>query len=313
MITPDVEIIDAGAIVARLSAAAAAAAVTAALRSGLDPGADPARAILDVPAGQLLSMPSSSARAVGVKVAAVAPGNPGRGLPRINAVYLLFDAETLRLRAILDGTALTTLRTPAVSVAAVTPALDRFENPPAIVVFGAGPQAIGHVAALRASALPGLARVTYVVRNPARVPADLDGPVVPAASPEVADRLADAGVVVCATTSGIPLFDADSVRDGTVLMAVGSHEATVRELPGPLLGRADVIVEDVATALREAGDVVLAIGEGQLAAAELIPIAEIARGKRSLDAKRTVVFKGSGMAWEDLVVAEAVLGSAVSP
>lgn len=59
----------------------------------------------------------------GVKVATVAPGSPSLGLPRIQAAFLQFDANTLSLRAVLDGTALTTLRTPAISIAAANPPL----------------------------------------------------------------------------------------------------------------------------------------------------------------------------------------------
>ena len=115
-------------------------AIRQALLDGLDPADDPPRTIVDVPAGQLLLMPSSSAAAAGVKLATVAPGNAARGRPRVQALYVLLDAETLTPQAVLDGTALTALRTPAVSVAAVQAALP---ERPAVVVFGAGPQAAG--------------------------------------------------------------------------------------------------------------------------------------------------------------------------
>ncbi len=51
----------------------------------------------------------------GVKIASVAPKHPNRALPRIQALYLLMDSETLTPLAFFDGTALTTLRTAAVS------------------------------------------------------------------------------------------------------------------------------------------------------------------------------------------------------
>src|SRR3954451_4360005 len=106
-----VRFIDAGAVAA-LGPAAAVQAITAALRGGLDPAGDPARIPIELTGGQLLLMPARSDAAVGVKVLTVAPGNPARGLPRVQAAYLLFDPDTLAVRAVIDGAALTTLRTP---------------------------------------------------------------------------------------------------------------------------------------------------------------------------------------------------------
>ena len=89
----------------------------------------PGRMAVPLAAGQFLLMPAELAAAsdgpsaVGIKVATVAPGNAGSGVPRIQGLYLLFDATTLSPQAVLDGSALTTLRTPAVSVAAVLPRL----------------------------------------------------------------------------------------------------------------------------------------------------------------------------------------------
>jgi ornithine cyclodeaminase/alanine dehydrogenase-like protein (mu-crystallin family) len=118
-----------------------------ALRAGLDPEATPQRPVVDVPAGQLLLMPAAAGRYVGVKAVTIAPGNPERGLPRIQGTYLLLDGETLAPLAAMDGIALTSLRTPAVSALAVR----HLAAPEGgkLVVFGSGPQAWGHVLALR--------------------------------------------------------------------------------------------------------------------------------------------------------------------
>ncbi len=123
---------------------------------------------------------------------------------------------------------------------------------------------------------------------------------------EAESALRRADVIVCATTASEPLFPSAWVRDDAVVIAVGSHSPAARELPAELLGRASVVVEDRPTALREAGDVVLAIAEGALSEADLIPMAEVVGG-RELPADRPVVFKSVGMAWQDLVVARAVL------
>ena len=176
--------------VAALGYGAAIEAVLAALREGFDPASDPPRAAVDLSHGQFLLMPSEAGGAAGVKVVTVAPDNPASGLPRIQAAYLLFDAATLEPGAVFDGTALTTLRTPAVSVAAVLPRLpDRALR---IAVVGAGPQAVGHIAAL--AAVRSLASVTYLVRDPART--TLAAIELGSVHAEHALRTAD--VVVCA-------------------------------------------------------------------------------------------------------------------
>ncbi|WP_436532327.1 ornithine cyclodeaminase family protein [Actinoplanes sp. HUAS TT8] len=286
-------ILDGDAVRAACSPAEAVRAITAALRGGLDPGVDPARHGVAVGAGQFLFMPSENARHAGTKVVTIAPGNAARGLPRIQATYLLYDAGTLELRAVLDGTALTTLRTPAVSVAAVLP---RLGDELRVAVFGSGPQAYGHVATL--GAFRQLTSVTHIVRDPSRVKGAVG--LGSAAAEEV---LRGADVVVCATSARTPLFASELIKDSAVVVAVGSHEPDAREVPGELCARATVVVEDVATALREAGDVVRAIGEGFLKPADLVPMSEFSAGP--LD--RPLFFKSVGMSWQDLVVAEAVI------
>ena len=138
--------------VAALGPAGASRAIVDALRGGLDPSADPARVSVPLSHGEFLLMPSETGAAAGIKVVTIAPDNPTQGLPRIQAAYLLFDQDTLALRAVLDGTALTTLRTPAVSVAAVEGQLP--ERALRVAVIGAGRQAHRAPAARRVGLSP---------------------------------------------------------------------------------------------------------------------------------------------------------------
>ncbi len=285
--------------VAALGPAAAVQAITDALRGGLNPAADPHRVSVGLTEGEFLLMPSETLTDAGVKVVTIAPNNPIHGLPRIQAAYLLFDRETLALRAVLDGTALTTLRTPAVSVAAVLQRLP--DRPLRAAVIGAGPQATGHVSTL--AAVRPLESATYLVRDPSRTPLD----AITLGSPQADEALESADVVVCATSARSPVFDSALLRDDAVVVAVGSHEPDARELDAPLLGRATVVVEDIATALREAGDVVLAIAESTLTAADLVPMRDVLTGDVALPTDRPLVFKSVGMSWQDLVVAAAVV------
>jgi ornithine cyclodeaminase len=310
-------VLDAAAVQAACSPAQAVQAITAALLGGLDPARDLAREAVAVRSGQLLFMPSDaggSAVHVGVKIVTIAPDNPARGLPRIQASYLLYDAGTLTPVAVLDGTALTTLRTPAVSVAAVRRRLLTGAAPMRVAVVGSGPQARAHVATLATLApARAVAAVTYLVRDPSRIDTLTDDSSVGALhTPESDDVLRAADVIVCATSARTPLFDAGLVADHAVIVAVGSHEPDARELPAALCARATVVVEDVATALREAGDVCLALQEGALAAADLVTLADVVTGRVVPDPARPLIFKSVGMSWQDLVVAEAVLGGAPS-
>jgi ornithine cyclodeaminase len=297
--------LDAAAIRAACTPEAAVATVEAALRGGLDPAADPPRSVVQVAHGQFLLMPSEAAEtSAGVKVVTVAPGNPTRGLPRVQAVYLHFDRDTLALSALLDGTALTTLRTPAVSVAAARHHLP--DRPLRLAVIGAGPQATGHVLTL--AAVRSLASVVHLVRDPRRV--SLDARLLPLDSVEADAALEAADVVVCATSARTPLFDSTLLRPDVVVIAVGSHEPDARELDSALLARSSVVVEDTATALREAGDVVLAIADGSLTAADLIPMRDLLTRTAAPASGRPLVVKTVGMSWEDVVVADAVVTAA---
>jgi ornithine cyclodeaminase/alanine dehydrogenase-like protein (mu-crystallin family) len=285
--------------VAALGPAAAVRAVVDALQGGLDPTTDPARVPVDLAHGQFLLMPSQTPARAGVKVVTVAPGNPTRGLPRIQATYLLYDSDDLSSRAVLDGTALTTLRTPAVSVAAVLRSLP--ERALRVAVVGAGPQATGHASTL--AALRRLETLTYLVRDPARTSLD----ALALGSPGAEEALRAADVVVCATSARSPLFESSLLRNDAVVIAVGSHEPDARELDSALLGRSTVIVEDHLTAWREAGDVVLAIADDALSAERLLAMRDVVVGAVEVPVDRPVVFKSVGMSWQDLVVATAVL------
>lgn len=300
--------LDAAAVTRALSFADAIAALEGALRDGLDPAAALPRQAVPVSAGELLLMPAEAAAGVGVKIASVAPGNPGLGRERIQALFLLMDAATLTPRALLDGTALTTLRTPALS--AVAAAHLAAPGPARLVLFGSGPQAWGHAHAL--AAVRELEDVVVTGRSgerAERLAARLRAEGFPARAGSAAD-VSGASLIACATTARAPLFDAGLVREDAVVLAVGSHEADAREVPAALVGRAQVVVEDAATALREAGDVILAIAEGELAADALVPLAALVRGEVAAERGRPRFFKSVGMGWQDLVTAQAAVEAA---
>ena len=100
----------------------------------------------------------------------------------------------------------------------------------------------------------------------------------PTVAAGTAEQVADADVVVCATTAIVPLFPADLLPDDALAIAVGSHQPGVVELDPKLLGRAQVVVEEPATALREAGEVVAAVSAGVLDRFELVGLSDLVQG-----------------------------------
>lgn len=288
-----------------ITPAIAVEAIQRALRDGLDPAGDAPRGVVPVEHGHLLIMPSEGLGFVGTKIASVAPNNPTRSLPRIQASYLLMDAATLAPVALLDGSALTTRRTAAVSGAAVDALAPR--HAARLLVFGSGPQAKAHIETIRA--LRPIEHVVVAARDPYKseglaawvVEQGMQARISQAMA--IGSALPEADIVVTATSADEPLFDGSLVRPGALVLAIGSHEPDVRELDGTLLGRSTVIVEEREAALREAGDVVQAVAEGSLDPDALIGLRELVRGEVTPAADRPIVFKSVGMAWEDLVIA----------
>lgn len=299
----DLTLVGAERIAERVSMTAAIAELQRVLRAGFDPEDDLPRGILDVPNGQLLLMPSAIDGAVGQKFATVAPSNPVRGLERIQALYILLDGETLRPSAILDGTALTSLRTPAVSAAAV----DALAGPDAgdAVIFGTGPQAVRHVEALQA--IRPLRTVRMIGRDAERTRTAVEAARSLAPDAQVTAGTAEdvhaADLIVCATTASDPLFPAEHARDDATIVAIGSHEPSKAEVHPTLVGRSQVVVESRRVALSEAGDVIRAIDSGALHESALVTMHELLTGAAAPATDRPRIVKTCGMGWEDLVVA----------
>lgn len=264
----------------------------------------PQRSHLPVGKGELLVMPAWGPEGLGVKLVTVNPSNPAAGRALVNGVYVLFSAESLEPVLMVDGAAVTALRTPAVSALAtrhLAPAGAR-----RLVVFGTGTQARGHVEAMRAVreidcvvvvGRSGTAALVEAVRA--------DGVDARAGTPE---DVASADLVCTCTTSSTPLFDGTLLPRGAHVNAVGAYKPHARELDDATIRRAAVFVEDRDAALAEAGDVVQPIESGALERASIRALRDLLRDGAPSGADVTV-FKSVGLASEDLAVATAALAA----
>ncbi len=266
----------------------------------------PQRSHLSTGTGELLLMPAWGPAGTGVKLVTVTPANPAAGKPLINGVYVLFSPESLEPVLVVDGAAVTALRTPAVSALATKHLASAGARQ--LVIFGAGTQARGHLEAMRA--VRAIESVVVVGRSEDRAAALVarareDG--LDARPGRPAD-VAAADVVCTCTTSTTPLFDGTLLRGGAHVNAVGAYKPDARELDDATMRRATVFVEDRAAAMAEAGDVLQPIESGALDPGSVAELRDLIRG--GAPAGRDVtVFKSVGLASEDLAVATAALAA----
>ncbi|WP_075726902.1 ornithine cyclodeaminase family protein [Corynebacterium aquilae] len=277
----------------------------AALKSDFDPADDPARTGTNVGTGELLTMPSALGDWAGCKLATVAPNNPDKGLPLINALYCIFDRETLRPYAVLDGSVLTAVRTPAMSAVAVD--YLSAKDAKRCVIFGTGLQAEHHAYAMaEVRDLEDIAIIGRSEDSSTKLAEKLAEKGLPARAGSRED-IPEADIIVCCTSAKEPLFKGDLVRDGACVVAMGSHTPDARELPGCLIGRSLVAVEAKHTALAEAGDVIIPIDDGKCHKDDLVTMKQVVTGAVSRATDRPNVFKGTGMSWQDIAAAAAVV------
>lgn len=258
----------------------------------------------------LLLMPAWDAgEAIGMKLATITPGNGARGLPAVNAVYLLVDGPTGQPRVLMDGACLTVRRTAAASALAAR-YLAR-KDASVMLMVGAGALSRPFIEAHR-SQHP-ITRVMLWARKEEQRAAKakelnaLGLPVEPVADLEQAARAAD--IITCATLSTTPLIKGAWLRPGTHLDLVGAFTPEMRESDDALVAGAAVFVDTYAGALKEAGDLVQPISQGAIARGHVrAELAELASGthpgRRTRD--EVTLFKSVGTALEDLCAARLV-------
>ena len=269
---------------------------------------------------ELLVMPATADGWASTKVVSLVASNPARGLPRVSATVTLFGPPGLQQVALLDGAALTELRTAAVSALATRYGARR--DATEVVIVGTGVQAHAHARAML-EVLPS-ARVRILGRRASAAQALVDRLQRDArqgGAPELAARLrvagdgslarvlSDADIICLCTSSPTPVVALADLPRGVHVNAVGAYRRDLREVAGDVVAQSAVLVELRQAALLENGDLALAVEDGLWDAgairADLHELCSGVREGREHDDER-VLFTSVGHAYEDLVVARAI-------
>ena len=256
-------------------------------------------------AGFMGLMPAYSPDGYGLKAICITPGNPAIGKDAHQGGVMLFAAGTGEPLALVNASAVTEIRTAAVS--AVATGLLARPGAAELAIFGTGVQGRAHAHALAATRpLTGirvtgrdLARAREVA---AELAAQLNVPVTAVGSGPEAVEGAD--IVVTATSSSVPVLRRAWLAAGTHVNAVGACVPGDRELDTAIMAEAAVFADSRESVSHEAGDFLLAQGEGVInpVRAEL---GEILAGSASgrADDDEITVFESLGLAAEDLAAA----------
>lgn len=316
MRSPPVRLLTRAEVAALFDEAAAFDAVERAFRARAEGAAlTPALMHLDTPAGEMHVKAGGLPPYLGLKANTGYFGNPGRfGLPAIQGLIVLYDAERGSPVAVMDATVVTLLRTGAATAVAAT----RLAPTPSrrLAIVGAGRQAEVQLRAL-GRVLP-LERVDLVGRDAERTAAraatlaqqsGLD--VRPASDPGVCR---EADVVVTVTPATTPVLRRDDVRPGAFVAGVGTDSPHKHELAVDLIASATVIA-DVREQALAVGDSHHAVDAGAVPAEHVVAeLGDVLTGRHPgrAHAAETIVFDSTGTALQDVASAAAVLERAVA-
>lgn len=266
----------------------------------------PERQVVPIdPASVLLSMPAIGADISAVKLITVHGANAQHGLPAIQGEVVVFETATGRRLALLDGPTVTARRTAAVTLLGIQ-RLAR-QQPSTILLIGTGAQAMAHAEAL----IDFLGIRRFWIAGSSQQRAGEFCAALQKRYPEVAAQPVAAAAIDCArmgfdvvialTTSRTPVVPAD-IPASTLAIGVGAFKPEMAELPAELLHGRRIVVDDLAGAQHEAGDLMQA-GVDWSKVRELSQITEEDRqGKEPVP-----IFKTVGQAAWDLAAARVAL------
>lgn len=245
----------------------------------------------------------------GAKVVSLHPANPARGLPAVQGFVALFDHATGTPVAIVEGAAVTAIRTAAASGLA-TRELAR-ATAASHGIFGAGVLAVTHIDAI--ACVRNIDHVLVWARNAEKAErfaseqAERTGLDVRATADPA--EVGGCDIVSAVTGSSEPVVRGAWLTPGAHLNLVGAHSPTTREADSDAVARCALYVDSRESAMHEAGDLLIPIGEGVISADDIVgEIGEVLSGQVAgrMSDEQITLYKSLGVVAQDLFSAEFV-------
>lgn len=258
-------------------------------------------------------MPSAfqSKNIAGTKVITVMPENSQKGLPSHQGIVIVFETQTGTLKAVVEGEAITAIRTAAVSAVA-TDLLARKDSK-VLAILGTGVQARMHLESIQLvreieQVFVWDRKVASAKKYAEEMSQQCKTPISYCETVEEAVRAAD---IICTVTAAKePILFGTHVKKGAHINAVGACTPDCRELDTELVKRSRLYVDQIESAVHEAGDFLIPYKEGAVDEKHIVgEVGKILLGK--VEARQTdheiTVFEALGLALEDLAAADFVI------
>jgi len=276
----------------------------------------PQRFHIDHGENTLLLMPCFTMDCFGTKLVTLFPGNPARGVPVLNGIMVLNDGQTGVPVALLNGPALTALRTAAVGAVSIRHLAS--DDTDAIGIIGAGVQGF-YQAWVACSAKP--IKDIFIFDLHADKSAAL-GEKLSVKIPHVRvhqaarveDLLEKTQVVITATDSLEPVLpDEEELLAGKHFVGIGSYKPNMREFPKALFKLLKTVFVDTEHALQESGDLIVPLRNDWIRQDQVMTLGRFLAEHRSEGqiSKETTLFKSVGMALFDVCASRFIYERAI--
>ncbi|MFD1851859.1 ornithine cyclodeaminase family protein [Oceanobacillus bengalensis] len=263
----------------------------------------------------LIVMPCMTTSAIATKLVTSFPNNKKH--PTLHGSVILNSSKTGEILAILDGSFITGIRTGAIGGSAIRHLAK--SNIRKIAIIGTGVQ--GLYQAIAACTVHPITDIFLYNRTYEKIDTLIDSfkewidyPVALHKTESVVEAIQDAEIIITTTTSHTPVLPNDaSLLQGKLIIGIGSFQPNMREFPRELYDTTDHIFIDSHDAINESGDLKTPLDHNWISKNNIHEISTHIVHSSTITHKpdKSIVFKSTGMALFDTVVANVIYQKAI--